>query len=170
MHVTKFSFDGNIPSLFCCVGTNCCTSSGSKSRSYVYSSTSCWAWDFGSCLGFLWCFCPSDLCSCLGEICGLQSDLGDKNFSFCLWCWCCCFLKNPTICWGLILPIIAISSCLICLFYKVSLSSSSLDLDIKIVLLVVLIYSCFSFLGKMCVGFRGFLFLINLSLRLSFLR
>jgi hypothetical protein len=68
------------------------------------------------------------------------------------------------------LPIIAISSCLICLFYKVSLSSSSLDLDIKIVLLVVLIYSCFSFLGKMCVGFRGFLFLINLSLRLSFLR
>ncbi len=47
--------------------------------------------------------------------------------------------------------------------------SSSLDWDTKSALMVILISSCFSFLGEMCVGFKGFLFLINLSFRFSFL-
>jgi hypothetical protein len=35
-------------------------------------------------LGHLWCSCPSNLCSCLGEICGFGLDLEDIDFSFCL--------------------------------------------------------------------------------------
>jgi hypothetical protein len=34
-------------------------------------------------LGHLWCFHPSNLCICLGEICGLGLDLGDIKLSSC---------------------------------------------------------------------------------------
>jgi hypothetical protein len=76
-------------------------------------------------LGHLWCSCPSNLRSYLGAICDLRSNLGDMDLSFCLWCWCYCFFNNFTTCWRLILLVIAGSSCLLCLFYKVSFSSSS---------------------------------------------
>ncbi len=48
------------------------------------------------------------------------------------------------------------SSCPFYLFSKVSLSSSSSNWDIKTNLLVVLDFSSFSFLGEICVGFKGF--------------
>ncbi len=43
------------------------------------------------------------------------------------------------------------------------------NLDIIAILLVIMVFSCLSFLIKICVGFKGFLFLINFSLKLSFL-
>jgi hypothetical protein len=61
------------------------------------------------------------------------------------------------------------SSCFFCLFNKVSLSSSSSDWDIIIVLLSVLGSSSFSFLKEICARFKGLLFFMNLSLRVSFL-
>ncbi len=91
------------------------------------------------------------------------------NFSFYFWCYCCCFLNNSAICWRPVLPVIVVPSYIFCLFNKVFLSSSSSNWDIIIVLLVILDFRCFSFLGKMCVGFKGLLFLMNLSLRLSLL-
>ncbi len=97
------------------------------------------------------------------------SDLGDMDFYFCLrWC-CYCFLNNYASYWGLILPLIVVSSCLLCLFCRVSCFSSSLDLNIKTALLIVLISGFFSFFGHTCVGFRSLFLLINLSLKTSFL-
>ncbi len=66
-----------------------------------------------------------------------------------------------------IAPFIATSSYRLYLFCKVFFSSSSLDLDIKITLLVVLVFGWISFLGEMCVGFKGLLFFKNLSFKLS---
>jgi len=86
----------------------------------------------------------------------LGSNLRDIDFSFCLWCCCCYFFNNFAACWGLILPLIIVSSCLLYLFYRVSFSSSSSDLYIIATLLVV-----FSFLGEMCVRFKGFLFFLK---------
>jgi hypothetical protein len=75
-------------------------------------------------LGHLWCSCPFDFYSCLGEIYGLTSNVRDMDFSFCLLCMSCCFLNNFVTYWGLILRLITVSSCVLCLFYRVSLSSS----------------------------------------------
>jgi len=122
----------------------------------------------GSFLGNFWYSCPLDLYSYLGEIGNLGSYLRDMDFSFCLWC-CCCLLSNSITCCASILLFIVVSSCFLYLLYKVSLSSSSLDWDIKIVLLVVLVFGWFSFLRETCIGFRGLLFLMNLSLKLSLL-
>ncbi len=132
------------------------------------SSTSYWAWNSSSSLDLFWCSYPPKIYSCLENICGLESDWGDINFSFCLWWWCC-FLSNFATYWRIILPLIAISSCLFYFLCKVSLSSSSLDWDIITILMVVLTSSYFSFLGGMCVGSKGLLCFINLSFRLSFL-
>ncbi len=84
MHVAKLDLEGNIPSFLYYVRTNCCTSSGSRSRSCVCSTVGYWSKDSNSCLGLLWFSCLSDLCSYLEEICGLESDVGDTYFSFCL--------------------------------------------------------------------------------------
>ncbi len=105
---------------------------------------------------------------CFGEIYGLGLDLGDIDFSFCLCCCCCCFLNNFVAYWGLTLLFIVVSSCLFYLFNKISFSSSSLNLNIRTTLLVVLVSGCLSFVGKICAGFRGLLFLINLSLIVFF--
>jgi hypothetical protein len=133
VHVTELGLEGSIPSLFCYARTNCCISSGSRSRSCVCSITSYWSRDYSSCLGLLWFSRPFDLCSYLENIYGLELYLGDTYFSFCLWCLWCCFLNNFVACWGLILPFIVVTSCLLYLFYKVSLSSSSSNQDIKII-------------------------------------
>jgi hypothetical protein len=137
MHVTEVSLEGNILSFFCGDGIDCCISNGSQLKSYIYSSTNYWIWDFGSFLGHLWCFCPSDLCSCLGEISSLWSNLRDMDFSFYLWRYCCFFLGNSTTSWRSILLLIIVSSRFLCLFYKVTLFSSLEDWDIRIVFLVV---------------------------------
>ncbi len=147
MHVTKFGLEGNIPSLICGDGTNYCTYGGSWSKSYIYSSVDCQAWNFSSFLGHLWCSCSSDLYFCLGEIGSLWSNLKDMDFALCFLFYYYYFLNNFVICWRSILPFIVVSSCLPYLFWRISLSSSSSNLDIEIVILVVLISNCFSFLG-----------------------
>ncbi len=167
MHVTKLGLEGNIPSLFYGDETNCCTYNGSWSKSYICSPIDYWAWNSSFFLGHLWCAYPSDLWSYLREMGSLRSDLRDMDFSFCLWfCWCC-FLNNSITCWGSILPLIAVFFCLIYLFYKLVLSSSSSNWDIRIPLLVVLVFGHFSFLRDMCIGFKGFL--MNLSFKLCLL-
>jgi len=168
VHVAELGLENNIPSIFYGDGTYCCTFGGSMSKSCIYYFASYWTWNFGS-LGHLWCSCLFDLYSCLGEIGGLRLDLGNMDFSFRLWFYCCCFLSNYVACWGLILPLNVISSCLFYLFCKVFLSSSTSNWDIIIVLMIVLIFGFFSFLGEMCVGFKSLLFLMNLSLILSLL-
>ncbi len=80
------------------------------------------------------------------------------DFFFCFWFYCYCFLNNFIICWGTILLLIIITSYLLCLFCRVSLSSSSLNQNIGIYFLVILISSRFSFLKEMCV-IRSLLFL-----------
>jgi hypothetical protein len=37
MHVAKLGFEGNIPSLFCGDGIDCCIFGGSQSKSCIYS-------------------------------------------------------------------------------------------------------------------------------------
>ncbi len=59
--------------------------------------------------------------------------------------------------------------CFLCLFHKISLSSSSLDWDIMTTFLIVLVFGCFSFLKEIYAKFKGLLFFINLSLIISFL-
>jgi len=86
-----------------------------------------------------------------------------------LWSLLLLFFSNFASYWRLTLLLIVDSSCLFCLFNIVSLSSSSLDWGIRTILLSSLIYGSFSFLGKIYVGFRGFLFFMNLSLKISFL-
>ncbi len=163
MHVVELGSEGSIPSFFCGDGTYCWTYGEFQSKSWIYSFGNYCPWEYDCFLGHLWWSCWSNFCSYLGEISSLGLNLGNMNFSFCFWFCCYYFLNNSATCWGSILPFITTFSYLLYLFYWVFLSSSSLNWDIKIVLLVVLIFSCFSFLRQMCVGFRGLLFLMKLS-------
>ncbi len=168
MLIAKLGFEGNILSFFCGDGTNCCIVGWPQSKSYNCSFINCWAWDFNSFLGHLWYSYPSDLYSYL-EISSFLSYLGDMDFSF-NHCFCYyCFFNNFLARWGSILPFIVVSSYFLHLFNKVFFSSSSLNFDIRIALMVVLVFGYFSFLGEMRVGFKGLLFLMNLSLRLYLL-
>jgi hypothetical protein len=83
-------------------------------------------------------------------------DLRDIDFFFGLCCFC--FFSNHVACWGLTLLVIMDFSYLFYLFNKVSFSSSLSDWDIKTIILVFLVYGSFSFLGEICVRFKGFFF------------
>ncbi len=107
--IIELGLEGSIYSLFC----DCCTFGRSSSKSYLCSFASYWAWNYGSFFGHLWYSYAFDLFSCFGEIYGLGLDLGDINFSFYLYCCCCFFLSNFIACWGLTLPLIIVSSCLL---------------------------------------------------------
>jgi len=41
--IVELGLEGSIPSLFCGIGINCCTSGGSNSKSCIYTSTFYWA-------------------------------------------------------------------------------------------------------------------------------
>ncbi len=41
MPIAKLGLKGNIPSLFCGTGIDCCTFDGSRSESYICSSIGC---------------------------------------------------------------------------------------------------------------------------------
>jgi hypothetical protein len=84
-------------------------------------------------------------------------DLRDIDFFFGLCCFC--FFSNHVACWGLTLLVIMDFSYLFYLFNKVFFSSSLSDWDIKTIILVFLVYGSFSFLGEICVRFKGFFFL-----------
>jgi hypothetical protein len=100
MLITELSLKGNISSFFCGDGIDYCTFGGSWSKSYIYYYADCWAWDYSSFLGHLWCSCPFDLCSYLGVIGSFESNLRDMDFLFCFWFYCCCFPNNFVACWG----------------------------------------------------------------------
>jgi hypothetical protein len=78
------------------------------------------------------------------------------------------FFNNFAACWGLTLPFIVDYFCIFYLFNKVSFSSSLSNWDIRTILLVVLIFGSFYFLGKISTRLKGFLFFMNLSLKVSF--
>jgi hypothetical protein len=52
-------------------------------------------------LGHLWCKSASNLWFFLQGIDGLGSNLGDMDFSFCLWFCYYFFLNNSIVCWYL---------------------------------------------------------------------
>ncbi len=147
--ILEIGLEGSIPSLFCGIGADCYTFGKFGkfgSNSYIYSSTPSWAWDCDSHLGHLWCSYPFDFFSHFGKICGFILYLRGMEFSFCFYyCWCC-FFSNFVACWGWKLPLIVMSSFFLCLFIRLSLSSSSSDRDIKTTLLVVLLSGYSSFL------------------------
>jgi hypothetical protein len=100
----------------------------------------------------------------------MWSDVWPRRHSFLLWflLLLILFFNNYVACWGLTLPFIVDYFCLFYLFNKVSFSSSLANWDSRTILLVVLVFGSFYFLGKISVGFKGFLFFMNLFLKVTF--
>jgi len=101
--IVELGLEGSIPSLFCGTGTYCCTFDGSRSKSYILLLVV----ELDILAPFWEAFSnvPTHLIYALSweRSVVLESNLGDMDFSFCLWC-CCCFLNNSTLCWRLTCP------------------------------------------------------------------